>query len=362
MLRVLLASKASLVAQVLAFSCLLLLEGAVNEDLLRNLFVLLGLQRFSNMFCGLRLELISSISATFLLPVTLLMSLVFVECLYLIDQRTAFNLLHGSVSTKLELIFFFFASTLWNFVNFRAACLKPREALLIRIARPLALLAFILLVVWGGLPENGLVWWVSISFGLPSIVSFSRVLKSDSIGQLRWRKDYFVLNFVFSLLYLMLDLYLIAAIVENDKFIQVFVFYRILTVTTTALASNHRAIHLFTEGARLGGGWVVLAPASVLAVMSIFVVMVEQAALSYWLLLLIIVFLCFGRLYFSIVSSELMKRQNMHYLILSTVLVAKLNYFLFQGFLSWKIVAVAPILLSLLALLCISTSAKEGVK
>lgn len=358
MLRVLLASKASVVAQVLAFACLLLLEGSVDEDILKNLFVLLGLQRFSNMFCGLRLELISRISATFLLLATLLMSFVFVECLYLIDEHTTFNLLHGSASTRPELIFFFFASTLWNFVNFRAACLSSREALLIRVARPLALLAFILLVLWGGLPEKGLVWWVAVSFLLPSLVSFSRVLKSEAIGQLRWRKDYFVWNFVFSLLYLMLDLYLIAAIVENQNFVQMFVFYRILTVATTALASNHRAIHLFTEGESLDKNWLVVASALLLAGISVFILLVDQAALGYWLLLLIIAFLCFGRLYFSIVSSDLMKRQNMPYVILSTATVALLNYVLFQGMMDWLAVAVAPIFLSLLALLCTGNLSK----
>ncbi|NKI19553.1 hypothetical protein HCU74_19270 [Spongiibacter sp. KMU-166] len=351
MLKVLLASKASVVAQVLAFACLLLLEGSVNEDIIKNLFILLGLQRFSNLFCGLRLELVSKVSAPILLTITLLMAVIFVECLYLVDKYTTFNLLHGSASSQFELIFFFFASTLWNFVNFRAACLDHKEALLIRVARPLALLIFIVLVLYVGLPENGLVWWVAISFLAPSVFSFSKVLKSPAIGNLPWTKSYFFSNFVFSFLYLMLDLYLISTIVESENFVEVFVFYRILTVLTTALASNHRAIHLFTEGEQLQKGRVLISSAMILTICSVLILLIDEAAMGVIWFLFLIAFICFGRLYFSIVSSGIMKKQNMHYILVSAGIACIFNVSLFLGYLSWKVVAIVPVLFSLVAIL-----------
>lgn len=351
MMRLLRASKASVLAQVLAFFCLLLLEGVVDDAVLKNLFILLGLQRFSNLACGLRLELVSKINVWLMLLATAIMSCGFVQFLYLVEKYSTWSLLEKSSSSYFEIVVFFFASTVWNFVNFRAACLEWREALLIRVFRPTLFLCLIMAIYFEAIPKNYLIWCVSISFILPAFGFLSKVLRSDKIGPISWERKYFALNFLFSIFYLFLDLYVVVSIVDSKNYVEAFVFYRVLTVITTSLASNHRAIHIFSEGGRVGDTALARLAGILLGAFAVVISKIDIAQANFIVFILVIAFLTFSRLYFSIISSELMKLQSYSFVIVATLFVMALNFLLFSEVLSWQVVVVAPVFLSLLALI-----------
>ncbi|MGY8775884.1 MAG: hypothetical protein ACKVLK_14290 [Spongiibacter sp.] len=351
MMRLLRASKASVLAQVLAFFCLLLLEGVVDDAVLKNLFILLGLQRFSNLACGLRLELVSKINVWLMLLATAIMSFGFVQFLYLVEKYSTWSLLEKSSSSYFEIVVFFFASTVWNFVNFRAACLEWREALLIRVFRPTLFLCLILAIYFEAIPKNYLIWCVSISFILPAFGFLSKVLRSDRIGLISWERNYFVLNFLFSIFYLFLDIYVVVSIVDSKNYVEAFVFYRVLTVITTSLASNHRAIHIFTEGHGISGTLVSRCVGLLMALAAIIVLNIDISDSEFLIFLLILLFLTTSRLYFSIVSSEMMKLQNYTFVISAIILALAVNIALLLGYVGWQSVLAVPTALALIAIL-----------
>ncbi|MBO6658330.1 MAG: hypothetical protein JJ934_15660 [Pseudomonadales bacterium] len=335
---------ASLSGQVLAIAAIYAMQFYVSEDSMREIVMLLGLLRVSTLACGLRLEVLPNFHFFQIVFAYIITSIVFSYLIFETKEWHGFAVPELSIFT---LALFYFSSTLWNFASFRVISKDLLSIFILRLSRPLLLVAVVIALATIGSQDLSPLFWISLSFLIPALIGTTFSLRVNQ--DYSWSRSFYFSYLLFSICYWALDFFILSLLIKQEHFVEYFILFRILNSVATGINVNLRGMHIFSQGdltsLRLGiREGIAILVVQVLATLICFQFFPE-ATLAVTLFCMLV-----SRMCFTLTSSDEIVRQNKRFTFYGTILCLSLIVILGNGLLPLVAAALAPMMLCLLSL------------